>query len=207
MGPKSQVIVFQNKSEFFCPVCHVRRECEIHCVETWEDQHRLDHLARILEEKSNTELYPVLLEKFGKLEQCFQGSYLVTWEGLPPDDYMPLFSGHLVASAQKPQKWFSLYHQQGPALLAQYQAFILGQIHKPDQIQRILQVIRTHTSSTNQDDSTGQMSLLKVWPQKSPTTSLSWPVASSSTQTLEIEALSDAIEPDLLLGEILGNLI
>lgn len=136
-------IEIKEKNELACPICYVLGECEKHCVEIWYGNYRPNHLSQALDGQiKDSEVRELLEKRYPTPESCFDGVVLVCWQDEPPANYLPLFSGNLLEASRHPQKWNALFHQSGPDLLLQYKAFIQSELEKPQQIQRVLQLLR-----------------------------------------------------------------
>lgn len=206
----SRHLMVGSKSEFFCPICHAAEECEIHCVETWRVGHRPDHLVQALEGHADAEkMREALFTKYSAIENCFEGTFLVTWQDESPPSFFPLFSGEMLTASNETQQWVSLFHQEGSKLVQRYQELILGQVNKPQQIQRILQAIRQHETLRPIEpfNDSPNVFLFSSKSYLEAASSKSVRRLSPITTSPDISSLSDAVDTDQLLEEVMQNLV
>ncbi len=139
--------VIHHPKELQCPVCRKPGECDRHLVESWQEGRRPDHLGRLLKEHPNA--FPMrapLRERFPNPETCFEGCVLVEHDEHPPSGHLPLFTGEALIHSNRPVRWISLYHREGPQLLEQYQRLILAQLSRSRQVRTILKTLKRGSS-------------------------------------------------------------
>ena len=145
--------VIHHPKELQCPVCRKPGECDRHLVESWQEGRRPDHLGRLLKEHPNA--FPMrgpLRERFPNPEACFEGCVLVEHDEHPPSGHLPLFTGEALIHSNRPVRWISLYHREGPQLLEQYQRLILAQLSRSRQVRTILKTLKRGSSKKLQGE-------------------------------------------------------
>mgnify|MGYP001160804581 FL=1 len=133
-----------SRIDLVCPICHVEGECEVHCVEAWQQGNRRDHLRNLLTPYPNIvpQLLQTLLDAYATPEQAFGNCALIAWNDEVPATFLPLFNGTAMIHTQESLQWFALFHREGPNLLNLYTKRILGQLMRSYKMREMIQTLR-----------------------------------------------------------------
>ena len=133
-----------SRIDLVCPICHVEGECEVHCVEAWQQGNRRDHLRNLLTPYPNIapQLLQTLLDAYATPEQAFDNCALIAWNDEVPATFLPLFNGTAMIHTQESLQWFALFHREGPNLLNLYTKRILGQLMRSYKMREMIQTLR-----------------------------------------------------------------